>query len=101
MNKLVKDELAAIVSVIVSILPFCIGTIVSLLILPENCSLFGNAEGPFSCDAIPNNCCGDKTAVSYAQIIFGLGVGLTFAACIMFTKKNSQENSDSQLKLFD
>ena len=101
MNKSVKDGFAVILSIIVSILPFCIGAIVSQLILPENCSLFGNVDGPFSCDGVPNNCCGDKMAVSYAQIIFGLGVGLTVAACAIFTMKDSQESSDRQLKLFD
>jgi heme/copper-type cytochrome/quinol oxidase subunit 4 len=101
MNKSVKDELAQIVSLIVSILPFCIGAVVSQLILPENCSLFGNAEGPFSCDSIPNTCCGDKMTVSYAQIIFILGIGLTVAACIICMKNESQNNPGSLLKIFD
>lgn len=70
----------------------------ALIILPQDCSLFGNAEGPFSCDAIPNNCCKDTGVYTLvAQIIFCVGIGLTVGTAVYFSKKSSLDQNQSHL----
>ncbi|CAN5787043.1 hypothetical protein BH24ACI1_BH24ACI1_06000 [soil metagenome] len=101
MNTLVKSELRAAMPFFLSFLTLFIGVITSPIILPENCSLFGNDEGPFMCHTIPNDCCGDKMTTLCAQIIFGLGVGLSVAAFIILWQKDSQNRNDNQLKIFN
>ncbi len=83
-----------VLRIVVVILPVLIGSLVALSILPENCNLFGNPDGPFMCDGIPNNCCKMTMAVTYAQIIFGLGAGLSVAAALIFTRNESRSRSD-------
>ena len=76
-----SQEREIIVQVVVLLVVFaiCMGT--AILILPENCQLFGsNASGPFDCDGFtvndPDPCrtCRNKGMALVAQIIAGLGV---------------------------
>ena len=51
------------------------------------------------CDGFPNNCCKDMMAVTYPQIIFWLGIGLSVAPFVILWKKESQKQSDVELKI--
>jgi hypothetical protein len=101
MNEKIKKELNTAIPYLIPLFTFFIGIYFSLVILPENCHLYGNPDGPFMCDAIPNNCCKDMMAVTYAQIIFWLGIGLSVAPFLILWKKESQEQSDNELKIVE
>ena len=100
MNKSDSKDLKNIFVILILLIPTIVGIVAPFWILPENCYLFGNPDGPFSCDAIPNDCCGDMMAVTYAQIIFWLGIGVSVASVAILWQKDSQRNSD-EIKIFD
>lgn len=101
MDEKVKKELKTALPGFLSLTAFFLGSFFAIMILPENCKLFGNPEGLFMCDSIPNDCCGDMMRVTYAQIIFGLGIGLSIAPFILLWKKEEQKQSETELKIFE
>jgi hypothetical protein len=97
-NSEVKDAIPFFVPIIL----FVIFSLIALLILPQDCSLFGNYEGPFSCDAIPNNCCKDTGVYTLVdQVLFCIGIGLTIGTVIFYSKQQSSNQSHKQPKLFE
>ncbi|MGI9036974.1 MAG: hypothetical protein ACR2GD_13185 [Pyrinomonadaceae bacterium] len=83
------------------IILFALFSLISLIVLPKDCSLFGNAEGPF-CDAIPNNCCKDTGAYTLvAQVIFCIGIGLTIGTLVYSYKSQDLTKTYERPKLFE
>jgi hypothetical protein len=106
MNTKVKSELKNVLPLVGSLLPFFVGAIISLSILPESCSLFGNPQGSSVCHTLPmpGYCCVDMMRVFKAQIIFGFGTVVSVSAFIAFSiilMKDSQNHSDNQPTLFN
>ena len=101
MNKSDSKDLKNIFVILLFLIPVIIGVVAPFWILPENCYLFGNPDGPFSCDAIPNDCCGNMMAVTYAQIIFWLGIGISVASVIILGLKEAQKDYESDVEIFN
>jgi hypothetical protein len=80
-------------------MPFLLGIAISHFILPRNCYLFGNPDGPLSCDTINNFCCPDMLKVRYAQLIFGLGAMLSIFAGYCFTKREFVEGDNRPMSI--
>ena len=82
--------------------------VVSIWILPEQCSLFSdNRMGPFECHTIDSSkpfepCgCQDIPTAWLANIIVGLGVCFLFLPLIVFVIRNLRDRPVDQTKLFD
>lgn len=79
---------------------FLISLIISLMILPENCSLLENdPEGFWMCHTVPSDCCPDTGRRLLARSVAFAGLGLALAPFI-FAFLNSRKSKD-KLKIFD
>jgi hypothetical protein len=99
--KLLRSEEKANLKILTfSAMFFFVSLIISLMILPGNCSLLENdPEGPWFCHTIPNNCCVNRNGRLLARSIAFAGLGLAVAPFI-FAFVNSQKSKD-KFKIFD
>ncbi|MCW5962078.1 MAG: hypothetical protein KIS76_18105 [Pyrinomonadaceae bacterium] len=93
-----RDDLKFAFPFLMSAVPAFLGFILAMLLLGEDCSLFGNPEGFQMCHTIPNDCCIDMMSVTFAQISFFLGFGVSGA--LMFLRWKKVSGSDSEISLF-
>lgn len=95
------DNINSYVPEILPVILFVLSLIIPTLLLPKKCSFFETQPGPFSCDAIPNNCCEFGTIFLIAHIILCLGIGLSLGTFIYFFRRASVVEVEDAPKLFD
>ena len=86
---------------IIPVILFVLSLIIPTLLLPKNCSFFESQPGPFSCDAIPNNCCEFGIMFLIAHVILCLGIGLSLGTFIYFFRHAHTAEAEEIPKLFD